>query len=419
MKRSNVMGNKKKRLLLSALAVTAAAGTITAGGAWMRPSGGMLPAQAKQQEKDGTQALKPVAQFGHKLFAQHLKETNPAVSPVSAYLTLCMVGSGAKGTTKKEFQNVLGKDMLSAPAAFDKVAGQEGDGVQLTVANSAWLDDAFTVNKKWLSTAKNLFGADVYEEDLGTEATKDKINQWASKRTNKKITKLLSKKLDKQARLALVNALYFHAKWQQEFIADSTHESDFHLDGGATETVDMMNGNIHNCGYFKDDASEGVVLPYKDSNFAFVAIKPLSGSTIRDWYQSYSPQGLAGLVAGRKTQEVELSIPKFTIRCKLDLKDSLKSIGIKKAFDEKKADLTLLGKSADDGNLYVSMIKQEAVISVAEKGTEAAAATFAGIAAGTAFMPDKPVVRFDRPFLYMIMDMESGVPLFMGIVDQP
>ncbi len=62
---------------------------------------------------------------------------------------------------------------------------------------------------------------------------------------------------------------------------------------------------------------------------------------------------------------------------------------------------------------------QEAVISVAEEGTEAAAATIGAIAAGTAFMPDIPVVHFDRSFLYMIMDMESGAPVFMGVVDQP
>ena len=120
-----------------------------------------------------------------------------------------------------------------------------------------------------------------------------------------------------------------------------------------------------------------------------------------------------------QTKEVELTLPKFEMRCKMELNDSLNKMGIKKAFDEKKADLSLLGKSKYDNNLYLSFVLQEAVIRVGEEGTEAAAATIGGIAEATALMPDKPVVNFDRSFLYMIVDTESGVPLFMGVVDEP
>lgn len=409
----------KKRLFTAAMAFALASAPLAGYGTVLQASGGPDTVQAKEKQDSKTVSMQSVQQFGYDLMEQYLKEENPIMSPVSAYVMLSMAGNGAKGATKTEFQNVLGSDMLAVSENLMQALPSDKDGVQLTIANSAWLDDDFTPKKKWLATAEKQFQSDVFEADLATAATKNKINKWVSDRTNKMIPKLLDKKLDKQTRLALVNALYFHADWQQQFIAESTWDSDFKLDDGTDKKVDMMHGTIYHCGYFKDESSEGVVLPYKDSNYAFVAVKPSGEESIRDWYASYTAQKLAALVGSSETKTVELALPKFKLRCRMMLNDSLKKMGLKRVFDEKKADLTLLGKSKDEENLYLSFVLQEAVISVAEEGTEAAAATMGAVAAGTAFMPDMPVVHFDRSFFYMIMDMDSGVPVFMGIMDQP
>lgn len=405
----------KKRFFMAALALAIAAASLT--GTCMH-AGRLYTVQA--ETKAAAKAdMQSVQQFGYELLEQYLSEKNPVMSPASAYVMLGMVGNGAKGTTLKEFQKVLGTDMVSAAQSLMEALPQQKDGTTLTIANSAWMDDEFTPKKKWLQTAQKQFQSEVFQENLDTNAVKNKINTWVSDRTNHLIPKLLDKKLDKETRLALVNALYFHADWQQKFHAEGTGEADFHLDNGKVKKVDMMHATIREGAYFKDDASEGVVLPYQDSNYAFVAVKPAKEESIRDWYASYSAEKLAALIDSREEKTVELALPKFEMRCRMTLNDSLKKMGIKRAFDEKKADLSLLGKSQNDENLYLSFVLQEAVISVAEEGTEAAAATIGAIAAGTAFIPDMPVVHFDRSFLYMIMDMESGAPVFMGVVDQP
>lgn len=403
----------KKRLLSFALAFCMASASVTGAGA------GLSAVWAKEKSTEVNKAAEPVQQFGYKLMQQYLEEKNPVMSPVSAYAVLSMAGNGAKGTTKKEFQNVLGSDMLSLSKSMMNSLPQEKDGTQLTIANSVWMDDKFTPQKKWLGTVTEQMASDVFREKLGTNAAKNKINNWVSERTNKMIPKLLTKKLDEQTRLALVNAIYFHADWQQKFVPEVTAEGDFKLDDGKTVTADMMHATIYNGGYLKDQTSEGVVLPYKNSNFAFAAIRPTGDESIREWYESYSAKKLAALLESRETKAVDLTLPKFKVRCRKTLNDGLKTMGLKRAFDEKKADFSLLGKSEDEENLYLSLVLQEAVISVAEEGTEAAAATIGAIAAGSALMPDKPIVKFDRSFLYMIMDMDSGVPVFMGILDQP
>lgn len=410
----------KKRLFTAALALALASASIAGYGAALHSADNNLcTVQAKTRSNASNVSMQPVQQFGYTLMEQYLKEKNPVMSPVSAYTALSMAGHGAKGATKKEFQKVLGSDMLTAAENLMNTLPQKKDGTQLTIANSAWLDDDFTPKKKWLTATQKQLRSDVFQADLATAATKNKINKWVSNRTNQLIPKLLEKKLEKETRLALVNALYFHADWQQKFLAQATGEGDFRLDDGTIKKADMMHGKIYNCAYMKDDASEGVVLPYQDSNFAFVAVKPSGGESIRDWYASYSMEKLTALINSKEATTVELALPKFKACCRMDLNDSLKNMGIKQAFDEKKADLTLLGKSKDEQNLYLGLVLQEAVISVAEEGTEAAAATIISIPSATAFLPDMPVVHFDRSFLYMIMDMDTGVPVFMGIMDQP
>ena len=68
--------------------------------------------------------------------------------------------------------------------------------------------------------------------------------------------------------------------------------------------------------------------------------------------------------------------------------------------------------------LYVSLIRQKAVLTVDEEGTEAAAATeLLGVLRAMA-MPQKKLY-FNEPFVYMILDIEKELPLFIGILDKP
>ena len=116
--------------------------------------------------------------------------------------------------------------------------------------------------------------------------------------------------------------------------------------------------------------------------------------------------------------DVDLSLVKFQAKCKEDLVDSLKKMGIVKAFDPKKADFTLLGTSSQGNSLHISKVLQEAVIEVAEDGTKASASTVVAMEDGGSVMEPVPVA-FDRSFLYMIMDMEREMPVFIGIMDDP
>ncbi|HBP37317.1 MAG TPA: serine proteinase inhibitor, partial [Clostridiales bacterium] len=66
----------------------------------------------------------------------------------------------------------------------------------------------------------------------------------------------------------------------------------------------------------------------------------------------------------------------------------------------------------------ISEIKHKTFCRVDELGTEAAAVTSVEVSLTSMPFSDVQLV-FDRPFIYAIVDTTTGVPLFLGIMENP
>ena len=97
----------------------------------------------------------------------------------------------------------------------------------------------------------------------------------------------------------------------------------------------------------------------------------------------------------------------------MNLEESLKSMGITDLFDQDAADLNVMA-SYKDGNLYVSQVKHKTFIETDTEGTRAAAVTSVEMAYATSLVEKQ--VFLNRPFLYAIVDDETGIPVFIGVV---
>lgn len=401
----------------------------------------------------------PVQDFSYRLFKENIDSENPVLSPISAYLALSMAAEGASGDTEKEFIDALGggeDNMLVYSDSIMNNMHAESEGIKLSINNSAWLDDSLDVNTQWLGTVKSLMDAEIFQSQLSDTATMDAINDWTNTNTNGLIDKLLTEPLSDAARLALINTVYFKADWQEPFDANDTRTEEFTLeeDKGKVE-AEMMNKYCEPCQYIANDFAEGVILPYKSPspdeskaqcNLAFVALKQrnyaladgdynlycipaddmyssadmISNGIREDVYNKLTTEVITDLLVNASTETVNLKLPKFEITFDKILNDSLENMGIKNAFDAGLADFSNIGADKDGQNIFVSLVRQKAKIIVDEQGTEAAAATEAIMECGAAEAPQQPIeLYFDSPFVYMIMDMDTKVPLFIGIMDNP
>lgn len=363
-----------------------------------------------------------VQNFSYDLFQQNMEEENPVLSPVSAYLALGMAGTGAKGATLSEFQQVLGTDLDCIPHSLMTTLPRDREGMKISLANSAWVDDDFEAEKDYLVEIDSFYLSDVYRANLSANQTMEDMNAWIDINTNGLIPKLLEEPLDEDSRLALFNTIYFKGKWAIEFSKDDTREREFYKEDGTTEQVDMMHLYGENLQYVNTEEAVGVVLPYKDENMVFVALKPASAEnqTVREMYENMEWSDICEMVQQEKRTLCNLQLPKFEVEFAKKLNGSLNAMGLCKAFDGMQADLSGMGKSKDGNNIFIDLVFQKAVVIVDEEGTEAAAVTEVVVDCASCIIEEPPVdIFFNEPFLYMIVDKEKEIPLFVGIMDNP
>ena len=100
--------------------------------------------------------------------------------------------------------------------------------------------------------------------------------------------------------------------------------------------------------------------------------------------------------------------------------ETLKGMGVTDAFDPEKANLYNMFKKDKTGNYYFSTVLHKTHIEVDRNGTKAAAATAVEMAKATAIpvRKDPVYVTLDRPFVYGILDTKTGMPLFIGTLDE-
>lgn len=93
-------------------------------------------------------------------------------------------------------------------------------------------------------------------------------------------------------------------------------------------------------------------------------------------------------------------------------------MGISRAFSEAGAQFG--GMSPKPEGLFIGVVLQKTFVAVDEKGTEAAAATVVTARKRKKSSADAGFeMRCDRPFLFVIQDTQTGLVLFVGLVESP
>ncbi len=323
---------------------------------------------------------------------------NLALSPHSVAVALSLAAYGARGRTREEIEAVVGE------------AGKPVDGGE-------WMT---------LSSANRLFGHQglTWQRDLDqlltvvdyadSEAARAVINAWTSEQTDEQIPEIVPDGvLDEETLLVLVDALYLKAPWEDPFHEAATADADFHLADGTVVQVPTMLGHVGS--QVGDGAGwRSARLPYVGGTCAMTIVLPDAGRlpdvealvTERDW----------SLVLDAPAYErLELRLPRFTVHASAQLSEVLAALGMPTAFTD---DADFTGLTVDEP-LKISEVLHEAFVAVDEQGTEAAAATAVLMPrAGWIAAPPVPFV-VDRPFLFVIHELEHGTPLFVGRVEDP
>jgi serpin B len=366
--------------------------------------------------------------FAWKLYeAEADPATNTFFSPYSISVASSMLVAGAAGQTKTEMQTALefSNDGDAFHAARNTVAqaldsrNRAGDANRnaqvLRVVNDLWLAPLFRPKSSFLDTLSAYYGASSYIAPFDTEpeVARLAINDKIAEDTEQLIEDLLpAGSITPDVAFVLTNALYFKARWQNEFAVSATLSEPFESQSGQSVPVDMMHAEFDTSLALTDDYV-AVALPYDRNELELVAIMPTAGS-FESFVSGLNAEAALAIAGELAPGRVRLGFPKLSIEASVPLKSRLQELGMQQAFSADDADFSGLS----DGPVSISDAFHKATIAIDEEGTVAAAAT-AFVAIAVSEPPPGTPVTFDHPFVFFIRDIQTNALLFVGHYSAP
>jgi serpin B len=383
--------------------------------------------QANLSEGNGT--------FAFNLYRQLKKDKdgNLFYSPYSISAALAMTYAGAGTTTAEQMAATLHFELpqeklhpafnwldIQLAKRGEGAEGKDDEEFRLNVVNAIWGQKDYEFKVSFLDTLAENYGAGLRILDFTKEPEDSRItiNDWVSEQTEDRINDLIpSGGINSLTRLVLTNAIYFNGAWQSKFFEESTKNLPFYTLDEKRINVPMMR-QTETFGYTEGDDFQAVEMPYDGGEMSMVILLPTEGK-FTEFEDDLDYNAVDRIISRLKEERVILTIPKFEFESDFSLVPALSALGMPEAFTES-ADFS--GMTSEQESLLIDDVIHKAFVSVDEGGTEAAAATAVIIAptAAPGPTPKEPVVfTADRPFIFLIRDIETGAILFIGRILNP
>ncbi|XP_005056962.1 PREDICTED: alpha-2-antiplasmin [Ficedula albicollis] len=331
---------------------------------------------------------------------------NVILSPLSIALALSHLALGAANQTEKHLLEVM---HLESVPCLHQVLGtlrRRLTESTLSLGSRLYLQKGFEVKEKFLEDSEKFYGAKpmtlsgISQDDLVA------INNWVKEATHGQIPSFLQQ-LPGDTVMLLLNAIYFHGFWRNKFNASFTRPDIFHLDDQFVVPVEMMKADEYPLSWFTLDSQDIQVakFPFK-SNVSFVAIVPNQKTrSAAHVLENFPYKQLCRLFP--REMPTTVKIPKIKLDYKLELNQVLSQMGLQELFTSPN-----LQKITEEP-LFVSSVQHQATLELKEDGVEASAAT--SVVLSRSFS----AFSLDRPFIFIIFEDETGIPLFIGSVQNP
>uniref|UniRef100_A0A1E1WVZ5 Putative venom serpin-like protein ase inhibitor n=1 Tax=Tityus obscurus TaxID=1221240 RepID=A0A1E1WVZ5_TITOB len=355
--------------------------------------------------------------FAFSLYKELLKEKNLVISPWSISRGLASLYLGAQNYTKREMEEVLyrneagvsGKEMIVSYGHIERLLKRKAQ-VDITSFNAAIIQQGSPVSETYKNKLFHYFNTVLYELDITSHGklVKDWINLLVEIKSNGLIRDILTRVPTSDTILLLLNGIHYKGEWVQKFDPELTSVSDFYnRDKVPAQAAMMLSTSNFTYRYSHLDDVHVLRLPMK-GKFAMTFIMPGENGSLEEVGKTLNYKTLQRIISEEATPKmIKLSLPKFKLVSEKDLAEALIGLGMYTLFSPVNADLG--GIDLNKG-LFLKDVIHQATVEVSEEGVEAAATTILGVESrlGAIYIP------FNRPFMYLIEDLDTGLIIFMG-----
>ncbi len=380
---------------------------------------------ALEQEPGYADGLDSFFEKSVPVFLSGKEGENAAYSPLNVYMALAMLAEVTDGESRQQILDLLGSNSLEDTREQAKAVWEgayQDDGATATIlASSVWLRDDLSYNQDTLKTLAENYYASSFQGDMGDEAYTQALRDWLNEQTGGLLEEQTQGiQLRPETVLALATTLYYKAGWTDEFNPENTATQTFHAPSGDVE-AEFLHQTMEDKLYYRGEHFGAIGKGLGETTTWLVL--PDEGTTPEELLaqgqvvEFFTAGGGGFEWEDRENRKVNLALPKFDITSETNLLEGLATLGVTDVMDPTKSDFSPL--TTETQELFLSQAQHDVRVTVDEEGVEAAAYTV--LAADTTSAISEPQELdfiLDRPFLFAITTY-NGLPLFVGIVNQP
>ncbi|KAH0620390.1 hypothetical protein JD844_020798 [Phrynosoma platyrhinos] len=274
-----------------------------------------------------------------------------------------------------------------------------GSGLQIEMGNCLFVQNKLHPQEQFLNGLRNIYGGDIYMENFkNTAETEQHINNYVERKTHGKIAKLVDG-VDPITEILLVSYMYLKAKWKKPFNPKYTEAHNFYVDPYTVVKVPMMfQMGMFEAGHDDERSCTVVKMPYEGAAAAYFILPD---------------KGQVEKVARSLSSDISVNVylPKCMAIGELNLKDIMYTMGVVDVFTDR-ADLS--GITGQPQHRLSDAI-HKAMMLIDERGTEASAASAMDLVP----MSTPSVIKFDKPFIAMVVHENTESILFMATISNP
>jgi len=398
-------------------------------------------ADSSLEDNSLRRALEDFTQDSYSHLAATFRNKNFVFSPLSLHsaLTILYLGTADDSRSQDELEKALG-GLLSQElirSQYRNLVKDYNARKSIQYGNHLWVRQNFSLKADYESLIRENLNAQLSGIDFKSEKAVRDINGWVDSITNGKIKELV-KSIQPDTQLFLANALYFRENWLFPFemndLSGTPLMGNFHFQEGQSVPVNMMNVASRHIQY-EEFQLPGTIqgfslirIPYENKDFEMKIILPKTTGGFVDLEVLESYLNLT--IKMDQTREknifrvqttkanfsnVDLTMPKFTVRTKVAAKELFRSLGASEIFGGRAE----LSKITDDGPLAISGIMHESVLEITKDGTEGAAATGVELVFFSSSSEDTKRVVVNKPFTFILQDKKNNIPLMIGHIVDP
>ena len=365
-------------------------------------------------------------------FAQKSDKTKSSVfAPATAALQLSLLANGAAGDTQDEIRLALGKDLTidninqcssyfksrmeavskTGSGEVDELSGkktQESKSEYVRFGLNLFFNDISDVKTSFLQTNASYFENNVYRFLFSDKNAVSKVNKSLSDFSSND----LFENLNEKDSLFLVNAFDMSDLWLDNYSKSDIEKGTF-KSGSGDKSVNFMTSNES---LIKTKNANGIIKYTSKNPLKLMIVMPNEGVPLEEYVSDFNYTEFSDLLDSIDiTKKVTAKIPEFSISSEEQpqpLSDALADSGLYTLF----TDDALFKNITHTDNFKLNEIYEiTPEITVNASGINSDSKIVEKRV--KALEKTDETIKIDRPFIFLLIDNESSIPVYIGTVD--